>query len=154
MVRRRGQQVDWKAFRLDYRVGDGHAAVGGDGSRELLRVLLLQMQSQQLDMLPQEPGNGNVLILLMDGTHLWPQRRQKACLSGGGVEGTAPGRGGGRPDAGGREPKSRAQTNSGWWWTRCRGPRPAWGIHSLIQNVLGISGMISFLNLFQGFSRM
>jgi len=53
MVRRRGQ-VDWRAFGLDYWVR-GHAAVGGDGGRKLLRVLLLQMECQQLDMLPQEP---------------------------------------------------------------------------------------------------
>jgi len=29
--------------------------MGGDGGGELLRVLLLQMKCQQLDMFPQEP---------------------------------------------------------------------------------------------------
>ena len=69
MVRRRGQ-VDWRAFGLDYWVR-GHAAVGGDGGRKLLRVLLLQMECQQLDMLPQEPGNGRRFrcVDLADGWH-------------------------------------------------------------------------------------
>ena len=66
--------------------------------------------------------------------NLWPQRRQKECLSGGGVDSP-----GGRrrllgAGLGGGLPNMMLQTYCGWWWTRCWGPRPGWKRRKSFEN--------------------